>query len=346
MRVHLVAVQAALSEGPYRSAESFAAWTVRLGRAALAEVPSDGAPVLLAFPEAIAMPLLFTLGGGGPVDGSATLLEAAGRSLRGSWTAVLAAAWRYRSPGPAAALLARAPVVYDAYVDAFREVARVTGATVVGGSALLPDVELEAARGRHVTSRRVYNVSYTFAPSGVLLGRSRKVHLTPGLEGRIGLARGRVEDLPVMRTPCGPVGVAVCLDGWYDGVVATLDAHGAEVLVQPSANEASWTRPWPPDPSVEEGEAWLGRGLRALLQERVNLRYGVNPMLVGDVFGFSPRGRSSILANAALVRHPWAEGREGVAALAPSAEQEAIVVVTAELSDRRPNHGSVPSARG
>ena len=345
MRVHLVAVQAALSEDVYRSAESFAAWTLRLGRAALAEVPADGAPVLLAYPELLAMPLAFTLGGG-RAEGSATLLEAAWRSLRGGWAAVAAAAWRHRAFGPAAALLARAPAVYDAYVGAFREVARTTGATVVGGSALLPDIDLEAARGRHVTARRVYNVSYTFAPSGALLAPSRKAHLTPGLEARIGLARGRVEDLPVLRTACGPVGVAVCLDGWYQGVVAALDAAGAQVVVQPSANDASWTRPWPPDPSVEEGEAWLGRGLRALLQGRVNVRYGLNPMLVGDAFGFSPRGRSSVLANASLVRHAWAEGREGVVALAPGAEHEAFVVATAELSGPRPHHGSVPSTRG
>lgn len=338
MRVHLVAVQAALSEAPYRSAEHFAAWTMRLAREALATLPDEGGEVLLAFPEAIAMPLLFTLGEPGRVAGSGTVMEAAWRSLRGRWGEVLAAAWRFRAAGPAAVHLARALEVHDAYVNAFGAVARETGATVVGGSAFLPDIDVEAARGPQVTARHVHNVAYTFAPGGGLLGRSRKVFLTPGFESRVGLTRGRLAELPVMQAPCGNVGVAVCLDGWYDGVVAALDAQGAEVLVQPSANDADWDRPWPPEASLSEGEAWLERGLRARLQGRVHLRYGVNPMLVGEVFGFAPRGRSSVVGNAALVPNDWVEGREGVLALAPDAEGEAFVHATVTLPDR----GSTP----
>jgi len=340
-----VAVQAALSQAPYRSAADFAAWTMRLAQEALAALPDDRGEVLLAFPEAIAMPLLFTLGDADRVTGSATVLEAARRSLRGRWGEVLAAAWRHRAVGPGAVHLARALEVHDAYVNAFRAVARETGATVVGGSAFLPEIDVEAARGPHVTGRRVHNVAYTFAPGGGLLGRSRKVFLTPGLESRAGLARGRLAELTVMQAPCGNVGVAVCLDGWYEGVVAALDAQGAEVLVQPSANDADWHRPWPPDPSRSEGEAWLERGLRARLQGRVHLRYGLNPMLVGEVFGFAPRGRSSVLANASLVRHDWVDGREGVLALAPDAEREAFVHAAVALPDRGPAPGSDAGTR-
>jgi len=331
-----VAVQAALSEDPYRSAAHLAAWTMRLAQDALAALPDDRGEVLLAFPEAIAMPLLFTLGDADRVTGSATVLEAARRSLRGRWGEVLAAAWHHRAIGPAAVHLARALEVHDAYVNAFRAVARETGATVVGGSAFLPEIDVEAARGPHVTARRVHNVAYTFAPGGALLGRSRKVYLTPGLESRLGLRRGRVEDLPVMEAPFGRLAVAVCLDGWYEGVVAALDAGGAQVIVQPSANDAPWARRWPPDASLTEGEAWLQHGLRALLQDRVNLRYGVNPMLVGGVFGFRPQGRSSILADASHTSHPWTEGRPGVLALAGSAVEEAIVSATVELPGPTP----------
>jgi predicted amidohydrolase len=345
VRVELVAVQAALSEAPFEDAERFAAWTLRLAREAMAALPDDHGEVVLAFPEAIAMPLLFTLGDARRVAGSASLLEAGWRSLGGRWLETATAAWRYRAPGPAAVHLARALRVHAAYVSAFRAVARETGATVVGGSAFLPEVDVEAARGPHVVDRHVHNVAYTFAPSGALLGRSRKVYLTPGLESRVGLSRGRLSELPVMRAPCGRVGVAVCLDGWYDGVVAALDAQGAQILVQPSANDAAWDRPWPPDPRVLEGEAWLERGLRARLQGRVHLHYGLNPMLVGEVFGFAPRGRSSVVANATLVRHDWAEGREGVVALAPDAENEAYVHAAVRLPDPEPHSGPDPRPR-
>lgn len=331
VRLHLAAVQAALAESYYRDVEVFAAWVQRLAQDAADRAHPTADALLIAFPEAIALPLLFTVENPAAATGSASLLQAAWRSARGSWGLLVRAAWRYRAPGPAAAFLARAPAVHDAYVAAFRAAARRTGATVVGGSAFLPGIEVQAARGTHVTDARVHNVAYTFAPSGALLGTSRKVHLTPGLESRVGLRRGTVEALPVMEAPFGRLAVAVCLDGWHEGVVARLDAEGAEVIVQPSANDASWTRRWPPDPRLTEGEAWLQRGLRARLQGRVNLRYGVNPMLVGSAFGFAPQGRSAILADASRTTRDWAEGRSGVVAIAQSATEEAVVGATVEL---------------
>lgn len=335
VRVHLVAVQAALREEAYAGPEAFSEWVGALADRALEATPSDGSPVLIAFPEAIGMPLALTLDDPGRVRGSRALTEAVERALRARWREVLTAAWRHRVPGPAAAHLARAETVYDAYVDAFRAAARRTGATVVAGTAFLPDVDEEAARGRHISSRRVYNVAYTFGPGGSFLGRARKAFLTRGLESRVGLSRGRIDDLEVMHTPCGRLGVAVCLDGWYDGVIGRFDGLGAELVVQPSANDASWSRPWPADPQLTEGEAWLARGLRAQLQGRLHLRYGVNPMLVGGVFGFEPRGRSSIVANAALVQHDWVEGQEGVVALADSDRDEAVVAASVELPGGR-----------
>ena len=378
----MAAVQARLAPEPYRSATAFEAWVTGLARRAVEDAP-PGVPRLVAFPEAIGLPLLFTppeepVHGGAAPDGRAgarggdaevaadpavasgpavvagpavasgpdvatvdvdvyagapDLGTAALRLLRAEWRAVASAAWRHRVFGPSALYLARAVPAYRAYAAAFRAAAREGDAVVVAGSAFLPEVEEEAARGVHVTRPWVHNVAATFAPGGALLGRSRKVYLTPGAESRAGLRKGRVEDLPVFDTPAGRIGVAVCLDGWYDGVVGSLDGRGAQVLVQPSANDAAWERPWPPDPRLTEGEAWLQRGLRAGLQGRLNLRYGVNPMLVGDFAGFRPRGRSSIVANQAAGdgRTAWAEGRAGVLALAHSADAEEVVTALVAL---------------
>lgn len=337
MRATLVAIQASLREDHYASGDAFGAWVGDLARRALADVARTGggappgSPVLLAYPEAIGMPLLFTLPDPAAVRGSTGLAQAALRSLRGRWGEVLTAAVRHRAFGLEAVYLARALPAYRAYDAAFRAVARETGATVVAGSAFLPEVEREAARGVHVRGRRVFNVSYVYGPGGTPLGRRRKAYLTPGAESRAGLSRGRVEEQRAFVTPLGRLGVAICLDGWFDGVLAALDGDGASVVVQPSANDAPWERPWPSDPSLREGEAWLGRGLRDGLQGRLHLRYGVNPMAVGEVFGFRPRGRSSIVANAALVPGPWVEGRTGVLALAPDAEAEGWVHASVAL---------------
>jgi hypothetical protein len=102
------------------------------------------------------------------------------------------------------------------------------------------------------------------------------------------------------------------------------------VLVQPSANAADWSRRWPPDPRLSEGEAWLRLGLRAGLVGRANLRYGVNPMLVGDLPPLAMRGRSTVVVRLAEDGAAPADGvwgpQHGVLAIAPDAEQEALVV--------------------
>lgn len=333
-RVWLAAVQARLDVGHVASEEAFASWVTGLARRAVADAPV-GVPRLVAFPEAIglALPFALRLPDAAEVAAEPDLLRAALRVLRRDATGVLRAAWRYRAFGPSAFFVARALPSYRAYASAFRAAARASDAVVVAGTAFLPDIEEEAARGVHVARPTVHNVAYTYAPGGGLLGRSKKVCLTPGVESRVGIRRGRVEDLPVMRTPAGRVAVAVCLDGWFDGVVSALDGRGAEVLVQPSANDAPWDRAWPPDPTLREGEAWLARGLRAGLQGRTNLRFALNPMLVGEFAGFRPRGRSSILANVARVGEDpgWADPAAGVVALADSADAEEVVTALVAL---------------
>ncbi len=333
MRAHLVAVQARLEVRHVATAPAFRAWVVGLADRAMEAVPADGGPVLLAYPEAIALPLALALDAPGEVLGATDLARAAWQLMRREWPLVLREALRHRRPPAAALWLARAVPAYRAYAEAFAEVARRSGATVVAGSGFFPAVAYEAARGWHVADGRVFNRSTVFSPAGRILGGSAKVYLAAGAESRAGLTCGRLEDLRPVHTALGPVGVAICLDGWFDDVVAALDGQGARVLVQPSANDADWGRPWPPDPRLSEGEAWLARGLRSVLQRRSHLLYAVNPMLVGEAMGFRPRGRSSVLANAALVRHAWVEDREGVVALAPDSKTESVVVASVDLPD-------------
>ncbi|HEX7022415.1 MAG TPA: hypothetical protein VF171_06120, partial [Trueperaceae bacterium] len=139
-----------------------------------------------------------------------------------------------------------------------------------------------------------------------------------------GLSRGPADDVRAFLTPVGSVGVAVCLDGFYRSVLDRLDGEGAQVVVQPSANHASWERPWPADGRLREGEAWLQRGLRAQIQDRLSIRYGVNPMMVGDLWDLQARGRSSLVGNRRYVRAAC-EGYAGVLALARTSDQEEVV---------------------
>jgi predicted amidohydrolase len=322
--VRLAAVQMRWSAADYRSGDSFAARVLDLSRAAVAG--ADG-PALVAFPELVGLPLLATAAGAADALDHGLVRALVGWAVRspGRWAG---AAWRHRVGPLAGAYAALAPEAFALQRDAFAAAARATGATVVAGSALLPTVAFEAARGVHVVDPAPQNVALVFAPNGALVGRAAKAFLTSGLERRVGLRPGRVDDLPVLATPVGRLAVAVCLDGWYHHVLERFDGLGAQVVVQPSANDASWRRPWPPDPRRTEEDAWLGLGLRSGVQGRTSLRYGVNPMLVGDLPPLAPRGRSAIVAR---VEHDADEAvpgwGPGLLALAPTADDEAVVAV-------------------
>ena len=327
MDVHLAAVQVAWSPALYASAGAFRERMVALACAAVAEAGES--PRLVAFPELVGLPLLLTAAGDQEALRAPDVVAALGRLARrdiGRW---LGTAWRTRRLGASAVYGTYALEAFRMWHDAFAAAARASDAVVVAGSAFLPDVDEEPSLGWFVRDPAVHNAALTFAPSGRLLARSAKIHLTPGAERRAGLRRGRLDDLQPVATAVGRLGVAVCLDGFHERVLSTLDGRGAQVLVQPSANDADWERPWPRDPRRSEGEAWFDEGVRARIQGRASLRYGVNPMLVGDVLGLRPRGRSSIVANLvgagalpACVDDPrW----PGVLASAPDAEREAIV---------------------
>ena len=326
--VRLAAVQPAWRAEDYATPERFAARV-----AALCDVAVAGArgPALVAFPELWALPLLATAGGAADALREGLWPAAAAMARRRAWRWLAAALRRGRSP-LTAVYADLAVEAFDAWTRAFAAAARASGATVVAGTGFFPTVAYEAARGLHVADGRTTNQALVFSPEGSIVARAAKVFLTDGLERRVGLARGRLEDLPVVATPVGRVAVAVCLDGWYHHVLERLDGLGAQVLVQPSANAADWGRPWPPDPRVTEGEAWLARGLRAGLAGRAHLRYGVNPMLVGDLPPLSLRGRSTVVARTpAPPPVPPVDGAwgpmHGVLAIAPDAVGEAVVVV-------------------
>ena len=325
--VRLAAVQPRWRAEDYASAERFAARVRELCAAAVAGAPG---PALVAFPELWALPLLITAGGAADrlADG---LWAAAGSIARRRALRWLGAAVRHRRSPVRAAYADLAVGAFEAWTGAFAGAARACGATVVAGTGFFPTVGYEAARGLHVVDPRVTNLALAFSPEGAIVARASKVFLTEGLERRVGLARGRVEDLPVVATPVGRVAIAVCLDGWYHHVLERLDGLGAQVLVQPSANAADWGRRWPPDPALSEGEAWLVRGLRAGLAGRAHLRYGVNPMLVGDLSPLAVRGRSTVVARVpGPAPDPPADGAwgaaHGILALAPTPDAEALVV--------------------
>jgi predicted amidohydrolase len=314
MRVHLVAVQTEVQALHYTSAEGFRQHVLERTLSATQGLPEQE-PRLVAFPEAFALPLLFWLDTPPAVREAKTSLQAALQLIRENWRAALGLGVL----SPAVFYHLRAPKVWPVYEQAFREAAQAVGAYVVAGSIFSPFMDWEPTQGLHPQGKRAYNFSLVISPQGTILGRVPKVNLTPHEQGAF-LSRGQ-PGRQTLKTRLGTIANLICLDAFHDSLIEQADAAGAWLVVQPSANAARWEGPWGGDPGQIEGEVWLREGLAKKLQNRENLRYGLNPMLNGHLYDLYFEGKSGI----------YQAG--GPLALADSPVGDAFVRVAVELPD-------------
>ena len=187
---------------------------------------------------------------------------------------------------------------------------------VCPGSIFLPRFHY-SPRGNPVMDKPgPANTSCLIAPNGKPLGFRRKVRLT-ALEKRLGLIAGDVaEDLLPYRTGLGRVGLAVCLDGFYEDIIARLDMQGTEYLLQPSANSIDWNsllqretkRP------VRQSAEWMTCGSGALIQGRERIIAAYNPMCVTRGLLFANSGKSSAWINCRRAAASGVSGATGVSA--------------------------------
>jgi len=144
------------------------------------------------------------------------------------------------------------------------------------------------------TGPEVYNAALVFGPDGALLGRVDKVFLTRSEIATLDLTPGRLEDVRVMATEAGWLGVAISLDAFTPAYLRRLAEQGAEIVVQPDANDQPWAAPsvtsdWQPD-------EWLGSVLGSIQPIYPSLRYNVCAMQTGNFFDIVFDGQSSITA--------------------------------------------------
>lgn len=294
----LACVQSKLELDAYVSSQSFEAWILGQVKLALESRDSHEA-ALVAFPELIGLPLLFFLERKVTAD---KVQDAALELARESWLEALKCGLQFQNFSASSFILPRATRLFEVFVKAFSIAAQETNSFVTAGSSFLPGVEVEAAKGLHVADGRVQNVSFLFAPSGKILLRSPKLNLTAGLEKLVGLSRGRLEDVATAVTPLGRVTTLICYDGFFERILEKADSLGTQIIVQPSANAALWNGAWSADVSKIEGQEWLARGIMHGIQDRLNIRYALNPMMVGNLFDLVFEGRSSISTNQSLTK--------------------------------------------
>ncbi|MBI2386910.1 MAG: acyltransferase [Elusimicrobia bacterium] len=135
-------------------------------------------------------------------------------------------------------------------VNAFAEAARDNGIVVVA-----PIYELDAE------SKKRFNTAVVIEADGTIIGKYRKTHIPCGANEQGEFAEtyyyGRSEGpqnkrspkilgknpyFPVFKTSVGKVGVAICYDRHFEGVVAALAEAGAELVFSPAVTFGAKSR--------------------------------------------------------------------------------------------------------
>ena len=296
MKVNLIAIQAKPVMSDYANAEAFYAKMAAL-MARAARNADLSIPTIVAFPEGIGLPLAFVPQTYDQIGDAKTIAQVLFRAIPKNLPRFTRALLKFRTSVIRTVFLETALEAEDIYVSTFSTLAREYNVYLCAGCIYLPHIEDEAVRGRHVKSRRVYNQSYLFNPSGVCLRRTPKINLAPPTEPRFGFSSGNRADIMPVDTKIGRLGTLVCYDAFHRSLIERLDAMGVEIVLNPSHNERRWDALAGFDQSITVGEAWMRHGLPTMIQGREHLRYGVTPMLVGPVFDVSSHGQSNICHN-------------------------------------------------
>lgn len=283
-KIAIACVQARVTLADYYNEDSFRSLTERLMEQAAERLPT-GVPRLVVFPEDYGSACMFA-GEEETLKGASSLRGAVAKLVQRHFAGVMAQRLRHRVGWVRAFALHRARAAARLYFDTFSRLAREYKAYVLGGSVLLPDMDMENGRFEPKGSG-VYNVSYLFGPDGQVLGAQKKAFLIEleGVDG-LDLTPGRVEELSVIDTELGRIGVAVCFDAFQEPVIERLKSLDVDIFVQPSANPGPWNE-W------QRGD-WLRGAWKAVVEDGVAV-YGVNPMLVGNLLDVEFEGQSSIL---------------------------------------------------
>jgi carbon-nitrogen hydrolase len=218
------------------------------------------------------------------------------------------------TPLPRALLLALTDTLYRPFVSALSRLAALY-ATHLVATTLAPRVR-RSTDWREVrrfgsdgldycfvpTGPEVYNAAFVFGPDGAQLGRVDKVYLTSSEIETLHLTPGRLEDVRVIDTAAGRLGVAISLDAFTPAYLRHLVDQRAEIVVQPDANDQLWAAPsktheWQP-------QEWLNSVLGSVQPAYPGLRYNVCAMQTGQLFDIIFDGQSTITAAAPTAPDP------------------------------------------
>ncbi len=163
---------------------------------------------------------------------------------------------------------------------------------------------------------KLYNQAVMYAPTGVELGRMRKVYLTDPEHGDLGMTGHLPERVTLSIDELANVAALISRDAWMPDLQERVAAAGTELVLQHEAF-STWTvpagGPWPADNLKRSG--W------AAAQKHPEVRMTAAPMLVGNFFdvGFDGQSFIAVPGTPSMTRRaPLAQEPDtGWAAIAP-----------------------------
>lgn len=286
--LQLVAVQMKLDIDDFFSREIFEEKIISLMEKTADKI-NPGLPALVVFPEDVGLMLIAQ-------NNEMTLqdvddIEEAIKKMTMRY--FLPVSWnrlRYKMSWVPALYYHHSEVIAESYFQTFSRAAKKYQVYIVAGSVPLPHYQINNGQvfwQEGPLSPQIYNTSYLFDPEGKIVGYQDKVHLLE-LEQEEGLhlTPGDIEDIKVFETDAGRLGIAICLDGFKEDVIAKLKEQNAEILIQPSANPLPWDK--------NQQEEWLESSYK-YTYELKHFKYAINPMMNGEFFNLNFFGQSSII---------------------------------------------------
>lgn len=211
----------------------------------------------------------------------------------------------------------KADTIADIHADTFSTLAKKYGVTIVSGSLILPDAQVE--NGELVLGSGVLqNVSLVYQPDGTLHpDLVRKIVLMN--DEALFTGAGTAKELPTFTTPAGKVAVLICADSWYPANYDPLKAQDPQMIVVPNnfISDVGWDEifqgwnPGPPPADVDltdigritEGEARLKYTLDGRMQD-TGASTGLHVFFRGNIWDLTSQGHTIIFTEDGVIEAP------------------------------------------
>jgi predicted amidohydrolase len=192
------------------------------------------------------------------------------------------------------------------YQNLFGGLAKEYGVTLVAGSIVLPEPRIEDGQ-LLPGSGPLYNVSQVFGSDGQPIGQPQR-KVVPIVDEQGFTAAAQADQLTVVDTPAGRLGVLVCADSWFPQNYQALAKGQVDLLAVPAflTGNGNWSKPWggyngaatPDDVKIRageltEGEAWQRLAMAGRI-EQSGASAGITVFMRGQLWDMGSDGHSLV----------------------------------------------------